>query len=96
MVLLSPMSSKSHFCVLLIGAAFCVADFLWRRRDPVLGMLLALVFAAGSLTARDLWGGSMSRELLARGSVAWSALLLLLAVAHVLQHRRGPALDEAD
>ncbi|PIE22394.1 MAG: hypothetical protein CSA62_12870 [Planctomycetota bacterium] len=88
MVLLSPMSSKSHFCVLLVGTSFCIADLLWRRRDPVLGTLLALVLASGSLTSRELWGGSTSRELLARGSVTWATLLLLLAIGHALQYRR--------
>ena len=56
MLLLSPMSSKSHFCVLLLPITFCVADFLYRKRDPVVGALLALVFVSGTLTVKGHLG----------------------------------------
>ena len=35
MVLLSPMSSKSHFCVLLLPIAFCCYAYLHHRRSGV-------------------------------------------------------------
>ena len=87
MVLLSPMSSKSHFCVLLLPIAFCLADYLDRRRDIFLGFLLLLVFAVGSLTAKGLLGSDLGNQVLARGSVTLTALLCLAASAHALYHR---------
>jgi hypothetical protein len=87
MVLLSPMSSKSHFCVLLLPYAFCAADLVGRRVDAVAVFLLSLSFAAGSLTAKGLWGSELGNLILARGSVTWSALFALLATARVLAVR---------
>lgn len=88
MVLLSPMSSKSHFCVLVVPLAVCLADFLYRERDPLLGLLLLIVFAAGTLTAKGIVGRSLGNELLARGSVTLCALASLLAAGRVLLQRR--------
>lgn len=84
MVLLSPMSSKSHFCVLLIPAAFCVAHLMYHRRDTLLVILLGVVFVFGSLTAKDLLGTQLGNEILARGSVTLCAICMLLAVTRVL------------
>ena len=88
MVLLSPMSSKSHFCVLLIPMAFCVHHFL-RCRGPVLGALLVGVFAVGTLTTKGVVGRELGNWLLAYGAVTWGAALSLLATAWVL-HRASP------
>jgi hypothetical protein len=84
MVLLSPMSSKSHFCVLLVPVAFCVAELLYRRRSVVVALLLGFVFVTGTLTTRELVGRDLGRELLARGSVTWSAFALLVATCVLL------------
>ena len=91
MVLLSPMSSKSHFCVLLLPAAYCIADFFWRSRDRIVLSLLLAAFASGSLTAKGLLGAKVGNLVLAHGSVTFSALALFLATAHVLHHREGRA-----
>jgi hypothetical protein len=93
MVLLSPMSSKSHFCVLLFATAFCVADLLYRRRDAVVVVLLAAVFACTTLSTKDIVGKSLGNQLLARGSVTWAALLTLLATVHVLFWRARRAAE---
>lgn len=82
MVLLSPMSSKSHFCVLLLPSAFCALHWL-RRRDAGLGGLLLATFLLGTCTTKGLLGRSFGNELLARGAVTWSALLSLVAVVWV-------------
>ncbi|MHC4548178.1 MAG: glycosyltransferase family 87 protein [Planctomycetota bacterium] len=93
MVLLSPMSSKSHFCVLLLPLAYCVADQLYRKRDPVVCALLGVVFVSGLLTAKSLWGFAPGDRLLACGVVTWGALATLVATLRVLmlRDRAAPA-----
>ena len=84
MVLLSPMSSKSHFCVLLLPAVFCVGSLWYRRWDPVVLALLALAVVSGTLTTKGLLGARLGNQVLARGSVTLAALSLFFATAHVL------------
>ncbi len=86
MVLLSPMSSKSHFCVLLLPAAFCVGSLWFRRWDPVVLILSVLAILSGTLTTKGLLGGKLGNQVLARGSVTFATLFLFFATAHVL-HR---------
>ncbi|MCB9880595.1 MAG: DUF2029 domain-containing protein [Planctomycetes bacterium] len=88
MVLLSPMSSKSHFCVLLLPATFCTLDLFYRRFDRALAALLVFALCTGTLATKGIWGTRLGNEILARGSVTWCAFALLLASAHVLFHRR--------
>ena len=86
MVLLSPMSSKSHFCVLLLPAVFC-GGFLWFRRwDPIVLLLCILAILSGTLTTKGLLGARLGNQVLARGSVTFAALFLFFATAHIL-HR---------
>jgi hypothetical protein len=87
MVLLSPMSSKSHFCVLLLPAAFCLADWLGRRRDPVVTACLAGAFVLGTLTTKGLFGGRLGNVLLAWGPLTWATVLLLAGTARALGSR---------
>ncbi len=91
MVLLSPMSSKSHFCVLLLPVSFCAAAFLYRGRKLALGILLVAVFAVGTLSSKGLVGREIGQVLLACGSVTWTAMLCLVATAGVLW--QGPELN---
>jgi hypothetical protein len=86
MVLLSPMSSKSHFCVLLLPAVFCAGSLWFRRWDPVVLGLCVLAMILGSLTSKGLVGSHLGNEFLARGSVTFCTLCLFFATAHVL-HR---------
>lgn len=83
MVLLSPMSSKSHFCVLLFAMAFCVDRLLRERSILLLGLLMA-VFLLGTCTAKGLLGREIGNWFLAHGSVTWTALLMLVASTRVL------------
>ncbi len=84
MVLLSPMSSKSHFCVLLLPVAYCLCDFLFRKKDPILGLLLLAAFVVGTLSSRGVVGSDFAGVLLSYGTVTWATALLLLATAHAL------------
>lgn len=91
MVLLSPMSSKSHFGVLLLPAAL-VASLLCRGwRDACLIVLLAASFVAGTITTKGLVGSRTGNLLLAYGAVTWSAVLALLATARAVRLLRRPA-----
>jgi hypothetical protein len=87
MLLLSPMTSKQHFCVLLAPVSFCVTDFLYRRRDPVVGFALATMFVLGALAGRDVIGLTLHRQLAAYGSLTWCTLALLVACGHVVLAR---------
>lgn len=83
MVLLSPQSSKSHFCVWLFPVAF-VADFLLRSRRDAPALALALAAAVFGLLSKELLGRQLGNLLLAWGNVTWSTVLLLLATVRCL------------
>ena len=87
MVLLSPMSSKAHFCVLLLPLGYALASWLYRGRDAWLGALLLAVLITGPLTTKGLLGNELGSVVLARGAVAWSTLLALLATGRALSLR---------
>ncbi len=89
MILLSPMSSKAHYCVLLIGVAVIAVEF-GRRPRAVLGGLLALMFVSSTLTAKGLLGSDRGNLFLAFGSTMLSAVLLLAALATWLTRQRRP------
>ncbi|MFO1053217.1 MAG: glycosyltransferase family 87 protein [Planctomycetota bacterium] len=99
MLLLSPMSSKSHFCVLLLPTTFCIAETIrgdaWRRR-PLVTALLAFSFCAATLSTKGLIGREAGNLLLAFGAVAWGTFALLLASALLLVPARSAALDAGD
>ncbi|MCA8973104.1 MAG: DUF2029 domain-containing protein [Planctomycetes bacterium] len=84
MVLLSPQSSKSHFCVWLFPVAFVMQQLLRGHRDR-----LALLLFVGSFVLAMLSKGLLGRDaanlLLAYGNVTWATLLLLLATTRCLQ-----------
>jgi hypothetical protein len=84
MVLLSPTSIKTHFCVLLLPVVFCLVDYLYQRRERVVGAALVVVFVLGTLTVKDLLGRELGNRVMASGSVTWCALALLLATGRVL------------
>ncbi|MCB9872330.1 MAG: DUF2029 domain-containing protein [Planctomycetes bacterium] len=83
MVLLSPMSSKSHFCVLVAPIALCVHDFVFRRRDRLVLVCLMVLFV-GALTSKGVFGRRRGNQLLAHGAVTWCALAALVGTTRVL------------
>lgn len=97
MVLLSPQSSKAHFCVWLFPVAFVVDYLLRTRRDGIAMLLFAIAFGFGMLS-KGLLGREIANQMLAWGSVAWATWFLLLAVLRcvLLELRRvGGAADGA-
>jgi hypothetical protein len=82
MLLLSPMSSKQHFCVLVLPISVCLADFLFRRRDPFVAAALLTVLI-GVIGAKDLVGRPLGNLLLAYGALTFCTAACLLASCRV-------------
>ena len=83
MVLLSPQSSKSHFCVWLFPVAF-VIDRLLRGRRDWLALGLFVAGAVVGLLAKDLLGRDLGNRVLGLGNVTWATVLFLLATVRLL------------
>jgi len=84
MLLISPMSSKAHFFLLLLPAVIMVRYFVWERRDWVIGSILVVMFLYGTISAKDLIGTDAGHAVLATGSVTWCALLAMLGTWRVM------------
>jgi len=92
MVLLSPQSSKAHFCVWLFPAAFLADRALRGRRDVLLWILLGLVLLLATTGAKDLVGTAIGNKLLAYGNVTWCTVLMLLGCVRAMA-TAGPRPD---
>jgi len=88
MLLLSPMSSKAHYVVLVLPCiAFAVAYV--ERRDAWLRVLLPVLLLTGPLTSKGLTGKALGDLTLAWGFPTWFALALLLAVWRLLPAKQA-------
>lgn len=85
MVLLSPMSSKPHFCTLVVPG-FCIARLAVMQRDRVLALLLSAAIVAGLLSNQDLWGKTIYSLVIWYGSVTWNAVFLFVACLYALRN----------
>ena len=91
MLLLSPVSSKSHFVILLLPHIAIVAYLIghresWRAVVP----LLCASFALNTLTSRAFVGKELANQMLSSGCITLGTLLLLATVAViVLQSRKA-------
>ena len=91
MLLLSPVSSKSHFVVLLLPHMAIVA-YLIRHREARRAAvpLLCASFVLNTLTSKLFLGRELSNQMLASGCITLGTLLLLAVVAViVLQSRKA-------
>ncbi|MFO0912684.1 MAG: glycosyltransferase family 87 protein [Pirellulales bacterium] len=90
MLLLSPMSSKQHFCALIPGLTFLTLIAWGQPPARLARVALMVVFAVGTLGAKDLIGAAARTQLQAYGSVTWCTMACFLAIAGVLinQSRR--------
>lgn len=92
MLLLSPISSKSHFIVLLLPHMAIVA-YLIKHREVWAGAVPLLIasFVLNTLTSRGLVGRELSTQMLTLGSITMGTLLLLAVVAVIVfQGRKEP------
>lgn len=92
MLLLSPVSSKSHFVVLLLPHMAIVA-YLIKNRDAWRAVVppLAASFALNTLSSKLFVGKELSNELLSRGCITVGTLLLLATVAVIVLRSRRDA-----
>jgi hypothetical protein len=75
MLLLSPQSSKPHYCVLTLPG-FCLARLAVERRSRVLGGLVAVAVVGALLSNRDLLGARAYATALWHGSLFWATAAL--------------------
>ena len=73
--------------MLLVPIAFCVADYVYRRRHLLVAATMCLVFLLGTLAAKDVIGRPLGNQLLASGALTICTLSCLLATGFVLISR---------
>lgn len=85
MLMLSPMSSKSHFVALMLPymvlTAYTVTDMRFRKPGII---ILGASFALNTLTSKDLIGRKMGEVLLSCGCVVIGTMLLLVLIAYIV------------
>jgi hypothetical protein len=85
MLLLSPMSSRQHFCALVPAIVTVGTDVLCYLRERKLctvdTIAIACVLLVGTLAGKDVIGADLHRQLAAYGSYTWCAMVLLIATA---------------
>ncbi len=89
MLLLSPMSSRQHFCALAPAIAVSVVQWVSGRERLFSTVALVLVAALGGFGGKDLVGPSVQVQLSAYGAYTWCAFASLAAsVSAAIQCRR--------
>lgn len=87
MLLLSPMSSKAHFGVLVLPG-YCLARRAFASGSRPLGLLLAAALALGLVSNKDPIGDQLYSLTMWYGFTTWQTLLLLLGCLLVLARGR--------
>lgn len=88
MLLLSPMSSKPHFCTLML-AGFCLGRAIMQtERRVLIGSILGLAIVCGLLANKDLVRARIYTLVLWYGLVTISALTLGLGCGYCLLRNR--------
>jgi hypothetical protein len=86
MLLFSPMSSKPHFCTLLLPAFYLARQALTGAR--LAAAFLALATVTSCLSIRGIWGDALSTFGLWWGSITWSTLCLFAGCWYELYRAR--------
>jgi hypothetical protein len=96
MLLLSPMSSKAHFGIVVLPA-MCLARSAVRTHSRLLGALLAVAVALGCASLKDPLGERLYSVSLWAGLVTWQTVLLLIGCLVILRRAAsGAALAAAE
>ncbi|QDT15641.1 glycosyltransferase 87 family protein [Alienimonas californiensis] len=94
MLLLSPMSSTQHFVFLLPGAAVIAARLVLHPRDLWNDLAAVLLFALGTLPAKDLIGDEAAEVVRSAGGHTACTLIVLWACGRLLwTDRRARAIS---
>ena len=80
MLLLSPMSSKAHFGILILPA-FCIARMLESPKRIIIFVFLAIPLFMGVFLNKDLSGANIYTLLLWGAGATWSTILLFFGSA---------------
>jgi hypothetical protein len=83
MLLLSPMSSKPHFCTLLLPG-FCLARSAVAGRDFFAGAFLVAGIAAGAVGIKGLLGPDTASVAMWYGNLMWCSLILFVGCSYEL------------
>ncbi|HEV3203747.1 MAG TPA: glycosyltransferase family 87 protein [Gemmataceae bacterium] len=94
MLLFSPMSSKPHFCTVLLPA-FCLARLALTQPNHKLGLLLGAAIAFGTAGIKGLWGGEAAAAALWCGNVMWSTLFLFAGCWGALMQGKSSSLKSS-
>ena len=88
MLMLAPMSSKSHFIALMLPYMVLAAYMI---REPQMrgvgGSVLAVSFVLNSLTAKQILGKRLSEVFLSSGCITLGTLILLVFFGHIIFNR---------
>ncbi len=93
MLLLSPMSSKSHYVVLLLPSLLIARTIVERRSRPLRWLLIPLI-VCGPLTTKGLIGKPLGDLTLIWGLPIWYVLISLAGIWMVLAAVRAAAAAE--
>jgi len=89
MLMLAPMSSKSHFITLMLPYMVLSACVIQEPRFRWMGgAILAVSFALNSLTAKALMGRRLSEIFLSSGCITIGTLILLVFFGHIISEGR--------
>ncbi len=77
MLLLSPMSSKQHFCLLLTPIALFFTIPTRGMLRASIGGVLGFVLLFGAVAGKDILGHDLHREVHAYGAMTWCAVFCL-------------------
>jgi hypothetical protein len=88
-LMLSPMTSKSHFVSLLLPYMLIVGHMFKEKKVPVvMGSLLLISFILGTLTSKGILGREFSTIALQYGCVSLSTMLVLILLFMILNTMR--------
>lgn len=77
MLLLSPMSSRQHFCSLLPAIFALMFEIVSTGPRPAIVVAVTLLAALGSLGGKDIVGAEIQQQMSAYGAYTWCALACL-------------------
>jgi alpha-1,2-mannosyltransferase len=96
MLMLSPMTSRSHYVALMLPYTVIVAYWLRDRRTKLLGAaVMAISFLLATVTSGDLVGKAITDWAYRTSQIEVGALMLIVYLAAILWNSRRPRAEPA-
>src|SRR5882724_4737912 len=96
MLMLSPMTSRSHYVTLMLPYTATVAYWLRDRRTKLLGAaVMAISFLLATVTSGDLVGKAITDWAYRTSQIEVGALMLIVYLAAILWNSRRPRAEPA-